>query len=255
MSGAGLNPCVQVDRYRLGLVKRGVSPERAAAFARAQTGYFESMVQVVGCIMAAYDQCGGGKPVDRNGISNMVRRVYGLIRRAERCDWPRLVVQVGGEWLAKGYDEPVVRAAMSSCFQVLGVASMDPVSVERGSMAVEQGKVMMDSEQKVGRVVRRQRRGAVAELRQTPLESFARKRAVDQLTLALARFEPVVKRCVATRLLRHESYARLAKRLELSLDEVREILGMVRPYVSRFTTYFDTDWFWVEGARRTFEPR
>jgi len=84
--------------------------------------------------------------------------------------------------------------------------------------------------------------------RDTPLERYRRRRAVGCLRLALAQHQPVVKRCVAERLCHHRPVPELARELFLSEDQVRDILERMRPWVHRFTTFFDSDWYWVDGG-------
>ncbi len=88
----------------------------------------------------------------------------------------------------------------------------------------------------------------------SPLEVFTWNRAQEQLRFALAGLDPIVKRCVSLRLLRQDSFKKLAEELEVSLDEVREILTCLRTRVHKYTTYFDRDWYWDESAKRFTLP-
>ncbi len=91
-----------------------------------------------------------------------------------------------------------------------------------------------------------------AAQQETVLERFTRKRATEQLREALANQMPVVKECVVLRLCEHWPYDKLARKLELTREQVGEILEKVRPWVYRFTTYFEDDWYWVEGVSPGF---
>lgn len=90
--------------------------------------------------------------------------------------------------------------------------------------------------------------------RETPLEEFRRQRGLKALGEALAMHQPVVKRCVVRRLLDRLSYEELAAELGLTRDQVKEILTGLKPWVFRFTTYFDDDWHWFEGCAPGLGP-
>jgi hypothetical protein len=89
----------------------------------------------------------------------------------------------------------------------------------------------------------------------TPVDRFTRQRAVRMLREALALHQPVVKKCVAERLCNHKSFQQLAEELNLSVDEVKDILAKLRGWVHKFTTYFENDWYWVETGKNYFLPQ
>jgi len=84
----------------------------------------------------------------------------------------------------------------------------------------------------------------------TALEKFSRKLAMRQLRDALACHQPVVKLCVAERLSKHKSYAELAQQFFLTEEEVVDIMTRIRPLVRRYTTYFDSDWYWKDTGEK-----
>jgi len=84
--------------------------------------------------------------------------------------------------------------------------------------------------------------------RDSTLERFKRTRATAQLRMALAPHQEVVKLCVAERLCHHKDTAALARDLKLTEDQVKEILARMRPWVHRYTTYFDSDWYWLDNG-------
>jgi hypothetical protein len=86
--------------------------------------------------------------------------------------------------------------------------------------------------------------------KQTPLESYTRKRALESLRFALAMHQPVVKRCVILRLIKQYSFEALARELELSLADVSDILSRMRVWVLRYTNYFENEWCWTEGGKK-----
>jgi len=97
--------------------------------------------------------------------------------------------------------------------------------------------------------------GAREVLDATPVDRFTRQRAVRMLREALALHQPVVKKCVAERLCNHKSFQQLAEELNLSVDEVKDILSKLRGWVHKFTTYFENDWYWVETGKNYFLPQ
>ncbi len=88
----------------------------------------------------------------------------------------------------------------------------------------------------------------------SPLERILRQRAVEGFQNALAVHQPVVKACVARRLLDRLSYEELARELCLRKENVADILEKMRPEVAKFTRYFDDDWYWVEGGSVRVRP-
>jgi hypothetical protein len=116
-----------------------------------------------------------------------------------------------------------------------------------GNGAVQAGTGLREPRR--GRTIRPREEIPFAEVtKETPLERFRRRRAVEQLREALAPHQPVVKQCVAERLCLHRPTAELARELHLTEQQVEEILARVRPWVHRYTTYFDPDWYWQEGG-------
>jgi len=89
----------------------------------------------------------------------------------------------------------------------------------------------------------------------TEVDNFSQRRLVQALRGALAPFQPLVRRCVALRLWEHRSFDELAEDLGISRDDVADILTKLRPYVRRFTNYFDQDWYWVDGGKKYFIPQ
>lgn len=83
----------------------------------------------------------------------------------------------------------------------------------------------------------------------TPLEKESRTRATEQLRMALAPHQQVVKLLVADRLTRRPSFQALAKRYGLTVEDVADILQKMRGWVAKYTTYYQDDWYWVDGAR------
>ncbi|MEO0082318.1 MAG: hypothetical protein ABIL25_08520 [candidate division WOR-3 bacterium] len=91
--------------------------------------------------------------------------------------------------------------------------------------------------------------------RKTPLERFRQRKALEQLRYALACQQPVIKMCVAERLSKHRSYAELARKYFLTVEEVADIMDKMRVWVRKYTTYFDNDWYWKdEGQPRSLVP-
>ena len=82
----------------------------------------------------------------------------------------------------------------------------------------------------------------------TPLERIRKAGAEKALREALGVHQPLVKECVALRLCKHLGFDELAERLDLTRRDVEEILEKMRPWVKRYTAFFDSDWYWQEAA-------
>jgi hypothetical protein len=257
-----------VLRFRQSLVGRGVNRASADWAANRYRTEQVAMTRLVDAAHRASDRLGRMRMVDRRRFGDLARLIYSYSRKVDEENWPTVMAIAAARCVAEGLDEESVLAALEACWRVLPHRSSDcrPAGVrELAEKLIREGVAMNSEEGSVKSEVRtdaaepKRRRNApgsdrvtAGTVKPTPLEQFSQKRALEQLRLALARFEPVVKKCVAFRLLKHESYKKLAKELDLSLDEVKEILAAVRPKVRAFTTYFDTDWHWVEGTKRTF---
>ena len=85
--------------------------------------------------------------------------------------------------------------------------------------------------------------------RETALERVRKAKAESALRECLSVHEPVVKDCVALRLCKHLGYDEIARECDLTREDVADILAKLRPYVARFTTFFQSDYWWTEGAR------
>jgi hypothetical protein len=88
----------------------------------------------------------------------------------------------------------------------------------------------------------------------TPTERFTRRGATDALRAALSGHQDVVKFVVAGRLCAKKTFDELAQEYGLTKDEVLDIITRMRAWVSRFTTYFDNEWYWKEGMGKYFIP-
>ena len=89
----------------------------------------------------------------------------------------------------------------------------------------------------------------------TPLERFTRLGATSALRMALSGHQEVVKLVVAGRLCAKKTFDELAQEYGLTKDEVLDIMTQMRAWVSRFTTYFDSEWYWKEGMGKYFIPK
>ncbi len=83
---------------------------------------------------------------------------------------------------------------------------------------------------------------------------FTRKQATTALRDCLAVHEPIVRRCVALRLTRLLTPEEIAAQLELELEDVDDILTQMRPWVHKFTGFFDQDRYWRDDAPRYSIP-
>jgi len=181
-------------------------------------------------------------------LRNLARGWFRVSREQEPVKWPEALARLATGYVREGLDEQSVRAALAAVWRHLAPALPES---EFARMMELVGKV--SAEERRPRRLRWQD-GIARVAEPTPLEEFGARLAVEHLRMALARQDPVVKRCVALRLLRHLSCEKLAGELELTLDEVKLILERMRPWVKRFTTYFERDWYWQDGARRFTLP-
>ena len=88
----------------------------------------------------------------------------------------------------------------------------------------------------------------------TVREKFRREQAMGALRTALSGHQPVVKFVVAGRLCARRTFEDLAQEYGLTKDEVLDILSKMHGWVSRFTTFFEADWFWKDGLGKYFIP-
>jgi hypothetical protein len=88
----------------------------------------------------------------------------------------------------------------------------------------------------------------------TPLERFTKRGATDALRAALSGHQDVVKFVVAGRLCAKKTFDELSQEYGLTKDEVLDIMTRMRAWVRRFTTYFEKDWYWMEGVGKYFIP-
>jgi hypothetical protein len=86
----------------------------------------------------------------------------------------------------------------------------------------------------------------------TALERFTKRGATGALRAALSGHQDVVKFVVAGRLCAKKTFDELAQEYDLTKDEVLDIMTRMRAWVSRFTTYFDNEWYWKEGMGKYF---
>jgi hypothetical protein len=88
----------------------------------------------------------------------------------------------------------------------------------------------------------------------TPLERFTKLGATTALRTALSGHQEIVKLVVAGRLCAKKTFDDLAQEYGLTKDDVLDILTRMRAWVSRFTTYFDSEWYWKEEVGKYFIP-
>ena len=84
---------------------------------------------------------------------------------------------------------------------------------------------------------------------QAPIQVMQEDRAKAALAYALSLHQPVVRECVVRRLLDKWSYEQLATELDLTRQQVRDILARLRRWVARFTDYFEDDSYWADRRR------
>jgi hypothetical protein len=184
------------------------------------------------------------------------RRLYAVSRKVEYRFWPGVMAWLAAREIRDGMDRDSIVAVVSVCW-FLSSGRSAPGNL---GQLVDEALVQITEEfRSEDSTKKSQPEGEkrevpdrdVAELgKQTPLESYTRKRALESLRFALAMHQPVVKRCVVLRLIKQHSFEALAKELELSLTDVSDILSRMRAWVLRYTNYFEKEWYWTEGGKK-----
>ncbi len=226
-------------------VKRTTVTGRYRA-AREKLVEFEEKVKLMVCSQLGVDV------LCYQRLMNFARRIYGLARKSEGNLLMAQVARDGGDWMGRALKpEHVLEVAVKS-LEVLGtqLPGKEKQKLARAMKDWADRKVAEKPEpvRKPVVPVRRKRIELSEVEKATAFEEFTRTRATGQLRDALAMQLPVVRHCVARRLCEHASYDDLAEELDLTRGQVAGILEKVRPWGHRFTTYFEDDWYWVDGA-------
>ena len=191
--------------------------------------------------------------------NSLARRVYGLSRKLAGSELAQAAAQAGAGAVGKGLtaqqaidtvhislEERGCGFAREQVEELMGPAALSGCPATPPPQVKGKPKIRVTGTKNA--VPRRTALSITEVEKETPLEMFTRQRATQQLRFALAPHQPVVKRCVALRLSKHKSYKALAEELGLSTEQVEDILTRMRGWVSGYTTYFDHDWYWKEGA-------
>jgi len=238
----------QAGKLRKRLLDKGVSEPDAKAAAEKYAAARKAVEELLCSAMGAADELARLPMPDRKTMQNLAKGWYRITREEELAKWPDELARLATRYIAEGLDEQSVRAALAAAWKHLAPALPESEFLR-----------MMELVGKVQALARppaapRKADGFRAVTEPTPLDAFSESNAFEQLRMALARQDPVVRRCVALRLLRHTSFQRLADELDLTLDDVKLILEKMRPWVKRFTLYFDRDYLWTETARKFTLP-
>jgi len=229
-------------------------PRNTKKQAKAKIDAFEAKVRA-----ALGPRMGSVLPSAWLRAMNLARRVYGLSRRKTGEELVRAAAEAGAAAVGRGLteDQAIDTVHISLSEQGCGFARerVSGLVGEALKRTPEPGPVkpIVDMpEVKVksaGRLKMERVPISLTEVeKETPLEEFTRKRATQQLRLALAPHQLVVKKCVAFRLCKHMSYGELAEELGLSTEQVEDILTRMRGWVLKFTNYFEHDWYWQDGV-------
>lgn len=208
--------------------------------------------------------------LDRRTVVVLYRRLY---REFRRCYGPDLVqalaVPVAGS-LRQGLGPDLALEVTRESSEQMG-RPLGPVQLRElrrivrtdfatnkeenvTKSAVAESVTPKPADARPARRVSRSQEAVAFLMDETPLEVQRRENGLKGLRDALVRFQPVVKRCVVRRLIDRLSYAKLPAELRLSRDQVQEILSQLKPWVAKYTTYFDDDWYWFEGRTPDLGP-
>jgi len=231
------NISYHASKLRRRLVEQGASTESAQRAADKYAASRRAMEDLVGEALAASDALARVPTRHRRYVRAMASGWFRLTRRLSVEQWPDALASLAARNIREGMDAESVRAALGAVWRYLA-PPLAPSEFER-MMALAGAKSEPAGDDELA-----------ALSRPSPLQSFGERLAREKLCAALATQDPVVRRCVALRLLRELRCEKLASELDLSLDDVKLILEKMRPWVHRFTTYYDATGFWVDGARK-----
>jgi len=220
--------------------------------------------QVMAAVRASYQALGLG--VDKaDALAETIAALVSQAPKSEVCPREEPVADSGSEATEPGpadEPEPEERISLTKAELAERVQKYLKGRLEEG----DAGSIAADLAEEVAKMPAKKRkagaRRAVPTSRlvsesatATEVDNFSQRRLVQALRGALAPFQPLVRRCVALRLWEHRSFDELAEDLGISRDDVADILTKLRPYVRRFTNYFDQDWYWVDGGKKYFIPQ
>jgi hypothetical protein len=189
-------------------------------------------------------------------LVSFAQKLYAVGRKVEYRFWPGVMAWLAAREIRDGMDRDSMVAVVSVCwFLSSGRSAPGNLGqlVDEALVQITEEVMIEDSAKKSQPEQERREvsdRDPASLGKRTPLETYTRKRALESLRFALAMHQPVVKRCVILRLIKQHSFKALAKELELSLADVSDILSRMRVWVSRYTNYFENEWYWTEGGKK-----
>ncbi|MBM3315137.1 hypothetical protein FJY71_04755 [candidate division WOR-3 bacterium] len=206
----------------------------------------------------------------RARVMELGQSMYRVFRRSTDASPATAVVRAAGDAVGSGMAPETAAAVAMAALAGLG-CECGPGFARRlrrylGSKQTRREGAMSETNKVVSAPASAQRRRNRARktasdtsvkrvLEPTPLELHRREMARDGLRQALAGHQPVVRLCVAERLLKGASHAELCERYGLDRAQLDDMFAQMRPWVRGFTVQFDADHFWVEGARRSLLER
>lgn len=246
----------QVRRFRREMEARGATPDAVAHY----TEYRQEITRLEDAAKSTADRLGRVPLCRRMHLVVYARKLYAVSRRVERRFWPEAMANLTAAAVRSGLDRDTLVEVLSVCWFLLSGSSAPGnlgQLVDEALVRNTEG-VMSEDSTKKSRPKKAKREASDRDVasagKQTPLESYSRKRALESLRFALAMHQPVVKRCVLLRLIKRYSFDALAKELELSLEEVNDILSRMRAWVLRYTCYFEDEWYWTQSGKKYLIP-
>lgn len=178
-------------------------------------------------------EAAGARSLEKKAMLDLARAVFGEFRRSMDV---RKAARLGAERVRRGHDAAMVRLCLEASWAALGGAAADwAAQLDDAVLRLRRGRALA-----------RPGRNALLELQDEPtiLEETRLSFAAKHLKAAISSLRPVERQCVIGRLARKMGFDELAQELEITRDDVAEILGRAKRLVQAHTTYFNSEWYW-----------
>lgn len=199
--------------------------------------------------------------VDRRKVTSFCRRAYRLLSHLRGAVLAERLGIVVSEFGRRGLCPELALRVLGACARAKGYEMSD------GFVRIVKQKRRESMNQQMEKAPKRRKRrpkthpgfdlGVSADAllnEKSELEQIREENALKSLREALSSYKRIIRECVVRRLLEGLSHKALARRLDLTEDEVAGILTTMRPRVARLTSYFDEDWIWQDGATIRVSP-
>jgi len=191
-------------------------------------------------------------------LRSLGNAMAGLTRKEPKEHWPNLMARLGAARVMRGIDQELVLECLKQGWQRL-VGGAEPEVLERAFRAQLKAAKAKASKKKTAKphtppppIVGSSARHHVskelgADLReQSELERMQEKKAAQSLREALQVIRPYAREVIIGRVADRMSYAELAQKNQMTVEEVADIMQQARGFVRKYTSYFDDDWWWED---------